>query len=97
MRISDWSSDVCSSDLDGLGAQEASRPPQPATFSLCHVPASLCRAYALCALTMERKERCCGNNSNNSLFQTRCAGATLIHRSWRSEERRVGKECVSMC
>src|SRR3546814_3301540 len=23
MRISDWSSDVCSSDLDGLGADEA--------------------------------------------------------------------------
>src|SRR3546814_8817175 len=30
MRISDWSSDVCSSDLDRIGARAAGKLPQPA-------------------------------------------------------------------
>src|SRR3546814_2154859 len=61
MRISDWSSDVCSSDLGaarhghlvmtGLASNPGNGSPQ--------------------------------NRSSNS--------------SWRSEERRVGKECVSTC
>src|SRR3546814_8404349 len=61
MRISDWSSDVCSSDL-------LSPPPSP-TISCCRRPRRS-------RLTRPRKP----------------ARATI-----RSEERRVGKECVSTC
>src|SRR3546814_3924395 len=59
MRISDWSSDVCSSDLAG-GARASGRHRD-------------CQCRALRALS------------------------TLVARNARSEERRVGKECVSTC
>src|SRR3546814_9172323 len=60
MRISDWSSDVCSSDLLGKpGAQGADR-------------AAL----------------------SGTLWRGGGGGADIAHRS---EERRVGKECVSTC
>src|SRR3546814_5169265 len=56
MRISDWSSDVCSSDLpSGVRAGSAR----------CRDPW--------------------------------CAGSPPHRPGWRSEERRVGKECVSTC
>src|SRR3546814_5984514 len=63
MRISDWSSDVCSSDLHV--AVEVRRQRQPDIIS----------AFG------------CSNP---------CFGQVARHRS-RSEERRVGKECVSTC
>src|SRR3546814_9842352 len=56
MRISDWSSDVCSSDLPAGRAR---------LFSGLEFPGGL--------LPLWQSER------------------------WRSEERRVGKECVSTC
>src|SRR3546814_5753496 len=59
MRISDWSSDVCSSDLLSLSWTSCSRYASRLTA---------CRYL---------KTNCC--------------------RSCRSEERRVGKECVSTC
>src|SRR3546814_6889897 len=59
MRISDWSSDVCSSDLAGLLAELLNRGLHPQIPSIGSVGAS-----DLCV---------------------------------RSEERRVGKECVSTC
>src|SRR3546814_2592376 len=58
MRISDWSSDVCSSDLDRLTASAADGPPE-----------------------------------DGERLQKVLARAGL----GRSEERRVGKECVSTC
>src|SRR3546814_6695747 len=73
MRISDWSSDVCSSDLVRAGAHwlgmlycsnlSLSRYPRSPTG--CQPPEAMCPLYR------------------------------LILR--RSEERRVGKECVSRC
>src|SRR3546814_3045094 len=66
LRISDWSSDVCSSDLvDGAAAAE--------TASIIGND----RALAVCA---------------NVASETDVAQAVD-----RSEERRVGKECVSTC
>src|SRR3546814_10561069 len=74
MRISDWSSDVCSSDL--LISQLASRRQNQGPYRMA------CR---------------------------RCAGVGKLHQpveygqrksrcfARRSEERRVGKECVSTC
>src|SRR3546814_8148074 len=61
MRISDWSSDVCSSDLRGPGPR-SSGPDRPST----------------------------GSPSG----PTGCPAGTPRSRS---EERRVGKECVSTC
>src|SRR3546814_5019394 len=74
MRISDWSSDVCSSDLTAL-----------CTHSWWH------------GLVRFRCERG-GVRSGHST--QRGARAAVIHCAalrQRSEERRVGKECVSTC
>src|SRR3546814_7431235 len=65
MRISDWSSDVCSSDLRWL--RQSCSPPCPVV--------ERARPYAAV------------------LVSTRWTG----RRPQRSEERRVGKECVSTC
>src|SRR3546814_2837107 len=60
MRISDWSSDVCSSDLSSTSS----------------------------AATSARRT----GRSNFTIDQTTSGSTTA-----RSEERRVGKECVSTC
>src|SRR3546814_9540474 len=67
MRISDWSSDVCSSDLCRVPHKRALHRPPP----LLH--------------------QCGGARARGN------CGAVKCHQSWRSEERRVGKECVSTC
>src|SRR3546814_4718886 len=65
MRISDWSSDVCSSDLD-------------------QAP--------------DDRQRGRGDvRTAASPDQSRTSGANPALHSPRSEERRVGKECVSTC
>src|SRR3546814_2589588 len=70
MRISDWSSDVCSSGL------------------VCRVEfgrVGQCRNHLL------------GNEVACTLFADDDADLACERRGWRSEERRVGKECVSTC
>src|SRR3546814_4983384 len=76
MRISDWSSDVCSSDLHQLDIS-------PANLLIAHSAFS---------------------GSNPQLARRiaqRAQTAEGIDQPWmdemRSEERRVGKECVSTC
>src|SRR3546814_10861756 len=73
MRISDWSSDVCSSDLSS---------PTP------------CRWQS-------RSARCWSRKQHPERKPQSCALQGRVHptalRSPRSEERRVGKECVSTC
>src|SRR3546814_2427385 len=64
MRISDWSSDVCSSDLGEL-------------IRLHAEPLAVSNIWFQCALA-----GVCG---------------ACLRSSGRSEERRVGKECVSTC
>src|SRR3546814_1087136 len=70
MRISDWSSDVCSSDLGGRHRRRRERTPQPRGD---HLGPSRRRHEGL-----------------------RPGWLHPPHRD-RSEERRVGKECVSTC
>src|SRR3546814_19625763 len=104
MRISDWSSDVCSSDLvDGFLIQ----PP-----ALLREMSSGDRALMI-TLTEEylRRMRAFGYDDKTALELVdpqsrddleRLMGlvGSPLQRRWtepRSEERRVGKECVSTC
>src|SRR3546814_8448581 len=75
MRISDWSSDVCSSDLQSLIAD-----------ARLDVPGDVVRlgAHHLASRVRHRNHR-----REDRLRMNRLIG--------RSEERRVGKECVSTC
>src|SRR3546814_20208668 len=90
MRISDWSSDVCSSDLEAQLESEWSDglpivPPTPAA--------------------VEKFIHCSGRDAADFLgeFPPRQTRVTVkdvaVHAimAGRSEERRVGKECVSTC
>src|SRR3546814_7423706 len=87
MRISDWSSDVCSSDLAGdQRLQECGSPPHHEHGYLGDVDLRCQRGQAL------------------RLVEVRDAGvahhpehAIIGEVRGRSEERRVGKECVSTC
>src|SRR3546814_21033965 len=88
MRISDWSSDVCSSDLDGHGTAPACVGLIPNSHLVFggdewwfHGP----RIFAGDRITNERIPL------DYVVKETKFAGPT------RSEERRVGKECVSTC
>src|SRR3546814_16940448 len=87
MRISDWSSDVCSSDLPGDGAS----PPRggddhhPADRGAV-TPGGGCGGDDDPAPGRELPPRA---SHRLSLVRVRVAD--------RSEERRVGKECVSTC
>src|SRR3546814_6170326 len=74
MRISDWSSDVCSSDL----RQYLGRLPRLRVV----VPACLGRAAPV------------RNHLRHAIADHESAPG---HATIRSEERRVGKECVSTC
>src|SRR3546814_11323514 len=93
MRISDWSSDVCSSDLPPrkvLALEDAG------LLDPLNVPET--------GILFQARARCpqweCGRQSrghqtrflacaDHRLMEVRCTGS--------SEERRVGKECVSTC
>src|SRR3546814_14485862 len=87
MRISDWSSDVCSSDLfptleflkrrePGISVAEADHEPER------HLPIRLMIQEAAAIGIIEWPSLCMDDPSR---------------RMFRSEERRVGKECVSTC
>src|SRR3546814_16246825 len=90
MRISDWSSDVCSSDLRlchrapcGPGDARAGHLPHPGhSGPPPHLDVVECRAR-----TRDQSGRATAAEPGE------CAG----HACARSEERRVGKECVSTC
>src|SRR3546814_3116745 len=74
MRISDWSSDVCSSDLGGAVVQLSRDGAWLADIS-----------------AMSDRTPCAKELSRAAIV------AAQRHGVVRSEERRVGKECVSTC
>src|SRR3546814_14212012 len=91
MRISDWSSDVCSSDLPDGERTDLPRPSIDTGLGLERVAAVLQGVH---------------DNYDTDTFKTLIAAsveqtgvpADEAHKaSHRSEERRVGKECVSTC
>src|SRR3546814_7695744 len=78
MRISDWSSDVCSSDLDVIIRRIVDA--RGAELDLRQLARQIDRQRAAVALR---------ESGEAAVFRGR------VH--VRSEERRVGKECVSTC
>src|SRR3546814_14053229 len=126
MRISDWSSDVCSSDLNNLQLVD-----EPFVAQLLHFLGKCERTVASdrgnfgktvrqivqrdaplgsrSIQTLNRQTRLpfhapvAGNNPHHELLRIRmqCPPIALVpfrlFRRYRSEERRVGKECGSTC
>src|SRR3546814_5488509 len=91
MRISDWSSDVCSSNLSGLG----SRRPSSASTAAATSPIAAASAGDDSVMSVGRLERLGGGlavGADDDLLDLLFRRLQL-----RSEERRVGKECVSTC
>src|SRR3546814_13836619 len=85
MRISDWSSDVCSSDL----TIEVDLPVVITTDLRLNEP-----RYLKLPDIMKAKKKPLDATSFADLDVTQGAGFKVTKRS---EERRVGKECVSTC
>src|SRR3546814_19617769 len=90
MRISDWSSDVCSSDLifvtvGALKSSGGSLLPYLALIILVIAIIPACRRFEA------RWNRLNDEQAHDPEL------APFYRRDRRSEERRVGKECVSTC
>src|SRR3546814_20759609 len=91
MRISDWSSDVCSSDLSSsLGYVDLSiySSPQPHAPQIILTPLQNAIELIESQMAKVQAELKAVPTRVNPLQQTL---------QGRSEERRVGKECVSTC
>src|SRR3546814_15510954 len=91
MRISDWSSDVCSSDL----ADDLRHLRQDDTKLLDHAPG------LGASRTISTEDRCPQRPpvalTPSPSRRRWLRGRAIPPRAKRSEERRVGKECVSTC
>src|SRR3546814_15026247 len=95
MRISDWSSDVCSSDL-----YDGDERKQPARLTVGSMLGDYLREHVEVSCASPRRQRTCAANLR-AFFDTYSATdvdiAACRRYVARSEERRVGKECVSKC
>src|SRR3546814_2877304 len=81
MRISDWSSDVCSSDL---------------AASCCHLHLLRC-VHANQVEAVGQHLAHCQGQRHARVERAGVVDQELVIVVVRSEERRVGKECVSTC
>src|SRR3546814_17861042 len=95
MRISDWSSDVCSSDLPPLAPAAGTLDPCLMYSPIIHHPLPCYQAEETDAGSSQ------GSPEEQSQLpcQSTCAASLQpgpVQRQ-RSEERRVGQECVSTC
>src|SRR3546814_13012231 len=88
MRISDWSSDVCSSDLLALrrSTDDAGGGAAGIGADAVVAPANTAELRSVISLAVQ----------HNCPMTLRGGGTTNFGQS-RSEERRVGQECVSTC
>src|SRR3546814_20487259 len=93
MRISDWSSDVCSSDLDGLGYRANFSYTDQYETGLGDIGVSI--GYQ--RQDTSAPEDYYNGNSTFQLCNTSANDPWQLTGNARSEERRVGKECVSTC
>src|SRR3546814_12195632 len=90
MRISDWSSDVCSSDLLSLSEADAAKARNG-------VIGFVFQAYHLMPRTTAIENVQLALLYANARDYRERSEAALESVGLRSEERRVGKECVSTC
>src|SRR3546814_3934048 len=96
MRISDWSSDVCASDLQRWDHEVGGIEPgvqRPASAERVHrfaVSNDIVVFVGGKGLGIPRA-------GENEAFGEPGSGITATPANERSEERRVGKECVSTC
>src|SRR3546814_15928316 len=109
MRISDWSSDVCSSDLLGLAcipltivfilymimAKNAPDAPAPKKLVDYFHPLKSADAWWLMGFYSVTFGGFVGLAASLPISFTHQFGLTPVVAGYRSEERRVGKECVS--
>src|SRR3546814_19233123 len=99
MRISDWSSDVCSSDLDSVARQL----PEDSGFAGFRLQESTTngdwQTHDWVAFLGASYFRAIGALEQYGLSARGIAlnVAVSVAEEFRSEERRVGKECVSTC
>src|SRR3546814_19052674 len=100
MRISDWSSDVCSSDLKCHTERAAFEPRFQAASKRVHPGVQFAIGECACAgipdldereIVLPAAEQHISEVLGHPGFST---NSTMV---LRSEERRVGKECVSTC
>src|SRR3546814_15001172 len=104
MRISDWSSDVCSSDLvferrnsipmAELAAALARRPPERVEGTAVFLTANPESAPGALLHNLKHNKVL---HEQNLIVAVRTADRPFVPRDERSEERRVGTECVSTC
>src|SRR3546814_10532697 len=91
MRISDWSSDVCSSDLGQRGSVG-----KTVEYALHRYHAKL-RLIEAKQFVGERITQGLADRHHRKLRSRREPVQGATRNDCRSEERRVGKECVSTC
>src|SRR3546814_16122605 len=89
MRISDWSSDVCSSDLRVTPRVSIGMPVRNGERFIAEAIDSML------GQTFSDFELIIRDNASVDRMQEICRGYAA--KDDRSEERRVGKECVSTC
>src|SRR3546814_15002266 len=90
MRISDWSSDVCSSDL--LGLKDGENPNVKIRYEEINKVINKKSIAAIDNNPLAKKILRFIQFLNPDLIQIE-----LLRKRFSSEERRVGKECVSTC
>src|SRR3546814_14411855 len=93
MRISDWSSDVCSSDLMGMARKSLARSARPGLRRIGMAQQRF--HYEVNGSVLETGDEILDGRQIRSSAQLAPPSAFALVR--RSEERRVGKECVSTC
>src|SRR3546814_2243996 len=94
MRISDWSSDVCSSDLNVAGATVVNRTVMQEARPVQHSVTQVSRQqYA----NLHPNRQPAIRPATAQAAHASAPGPRIEPRSQRSEEHRVGKECVITC
>src|SRR3546814_20307161 len=101
MRISDWSSDVCSSDLADtvlveLGDLALQVAPEQA-HEVLHLAGRAAPVFRGEAEQREERNAELDGAGDAAAHRLRALAVPQSARQARSEERRVGKECVSTC
>src|SRR3546814_15138371 len=99
MRISDWSSDVCSSDLDWPAFFSAAQLDGADKFGAYHAKAITGLSALVASQPLEAWKDWLAFHQINSHADVLPSAIDNAHFAFygRSEERRVGKECVSQC